>query len=97
MTSSVSRVFLVLFANVVGATAVADDSFRCGGKIIDVGMTQSEVLKYCGDPTSKAVEEQDVRSGKQVVGKTQVQRWTYDAYSAKRVLVFDQEKLIAIE
>jgi len=97
MANSVSRVLFVLFCSAVAATAVADETLRCGGKIIMVGMTQSEVLKYCGEPTSKTAEEQNVRGGKQVTGTTQVLRWTYDAYNAKHVLVFDQDKLIAIE
>jgi hypothetical protein len=40
---------------------------------------------------------QDVRSGTRVVGKTEIQRWTYEAYSATRVLVFDQDTLKVIE
>lgn len=56
-----------------------------------------EVLALCGEPTSKSVEVQDVRSGNQVVGKTEVQRWTYASYSTTRVLVFDQDTLKAIE
>ena len=77
--------------------AVADDTFRCGNRLIEPGMTGPEVLELCGEPTSKTVEVQDVRSGNQVVGKTEVQRWTYASYSATRVLVFDQDTLKAIE
>ena len=76
---------------------VADDTFRCGNRLIEPGMTRAEVLALCGEPTSKAVEVQDVRSGNQVVGKTEVQRWTYASYSTTRVLVFDQDTLKAIE
>jgi hypothetical protein len=77
--------------------ALADEAFRCGSRLIEAGMSQKEVLKSCGAPTSKTVEVQDVRSGNRVVGKTQVQRWTYASYSATRVLVFDQDTLKAIE
>jgi len=77
--------------------AVADDTFRCGNRLIEPGMTGPEVLELCGEPTSKSVEVQDVRSGTRVVGKTEVQRWTYASYSATRVLVFDQDTLKAIE
>jgi hypothetical protein len=38
-----------------------------------------------------------VRSGNQVVGKTQKARWTYASYSSTTVLVFDGDRLIAIE
>jgi hypothetical protein len=77
--------------------AAADDTFRRGNRLIEPGMTRSEVLSACGEPTSKTVEVQDVRSGTRVVGKTEVQRWTYESYSTTRVLVFDQDTLKAIE
>ena len=77
--------------------AVADETFRCGAKLIEVGMTQSEVLRLCGDPTSKTTEVQDVRNGNRVVGTTEMQRWTYSSYSAARVLVFDEGTLKSIE
>jgi hypothetical protein len=60
-------------------------------------MTGPEVIELCGEPTSKTVEVQDVRSGNRVVGKTEVQRWTHASYSTTRVLVFDQDTLKAIE
>jgi hypothetical protein len=31
------------------------------------------------------------------VGQTTVHRWTYESYSATRVLVFDREKLASIQ
>jgi hypothetical protein len=77
--------------------ALADNTFRCGNRLIEPGMTRAEVLALCGEPTSKSVEVQDVRSGTRVVGKTEIQRWTYEAYSATRVLVFDQDTLKVIE
>jgi hypothetical protein len=77
--------------------AAADDTFRCGNRLIEPGMTRAEVLALCGEPTSKSVEVQDVRSGTRVVGKTEVQRWTYASYSTTRVLVFDQDTLKVIE
>jgi hypothetical protein len=76
----------------------AQSVMRCGGRIIDVGMTIAEVQRYCGEPASKKVEEQDVRSGNRVVGKTRLSIWTYrQAGSLPRVLEFDQDKLIAIK
>jgi len=93
MRNFLIRVFIVLSVT----AAAADDSFRCGGKIIAAGMTQSEVLQYCGAPTSKTDEQVPVRSGNQVVGKTLMSRWTYESYSATRVLEFDQDKLVSIQ
>ena len=32
-------------------TAYADDTFRCGSKIINIGDHRDEVRKHCGNPT----------------------------------------------
>lgn len=90
--------FLPLVSLLTMDIAVAD-TMRCGSKIISVGMSAAEVLKYCGEPTSREVEEHDVRSGNRVVGKTQLNRWTYDRGSAgkPKVLEFDQDRLLSIE
>lgn len=72
--------------------------FYCGSKIIYVGMMQSEVLKYCGEPVSKMIDDQRVRSpNNQVLGYSRVERWKYEAYSMTRRLVFVDQKLQAIE
>ncbi len=97
MKNSASLIFTVLAGIATVGTAVADDGLRCGSKIVVTGMTQSEVLSYCGEPTSKSEEVVPVRSGQQVVGATTSYRWTYSSYSATHVLVFDQDKLVAIE
>jgi hypothetical protein len=76
----------------------ADDDWDCGGaKIVEIGMTQDEVLENCGPPTSKAVDEQAQRDGKHYVGTVPLERWTYSSYSSSRVLTFDQGKLVSIE
>ena len=76
----------------------ADDTLRCGNKIVQTGMNMTEVKKYCGKPSSTSVEEQDVRSGGRVVGKTQVHTWRYNRTSGQRaaVLEFDKDKLKTI-
>jgi hypothetical protein len=54
-------IMLLLFFS---ATAdAAQETLRCGSKIVKTGMSMEEVLKYCGEPTSKEIEEHDVRSG----------------------------------
>ena len=97
MFRSVGCAFLLLIAGAVTDSPRADESFRCGSRIIQVGMTQGDVLDSCGEPSSRTVEAQDVRSGNRVVGTTQLHRWTYESYSTTRVLVFDQDRLISIE
>ncbi len=93
---NVRRMFVLCVIVPIGV-ALADNTFRCGNRLIEPGMTRAEVLALCGEPTSKSIEVQDVRSGTRVVGKTEIQRWTYEAYSATRVLVFDQDTLKVIE
>jgi len=93
--TAVIRLILTIVLGLATATAGAD-SMRCGGKVISIGMSMSEVLQYCGEPASKEIEEHDVRSGNRVTGTTQLHRWTYSDYSRVRVLEFDQDKLLSI-
>jgi hypothetical protein len=44
------------------ATVSAVDTLRCGNKTVEIGVSTSEVIKYCGKPTSTEIEEHDVRS-----------------------------------
>lgn len=97
MARHLSRVILAAVCAGAVGTASADEGFRCGSKLIELGMTRSQVLQYCGAPAAESEEVQDVRSGGRVVGKTTVYRWTYSSYSSIRVLVFDQDKLTAIK
>jgi len=77
----------------------AGDTHRCGSKIIKIGMTTADVLKYCGQPTTKEVEEHAVHSGNRVTGTTQLNRWIYDRGSVGKPVVFefDQDKLLFIK
>ena len=95
--NSVNRVLVVLLCGLAADAANADGNMRCGSKLIEVGMTQSDVLDRCGPPTSKTEEAVPVRSGNQVTGTTLTSRWTYDSYGAIRVLTFDQDTLKYIE
>ena len=97
MTMTHARALAVLLVAAPVAPALADDSFVCGSRIIELGLTQDEVLAQCGAPTSKDVQEEAVRSGNRTVGVTQKSRWTYASYSSTRVLVFDGDKLVGIE
>ena len=77
----------------------AEDTLRCGSKIVQTGMTMEEVKKYCGNPSSTSIEEQNVHAGPRVVGTTQIHTWRYGRASGQRtaVLEFDQEKLMSIK
>ena len=92
------RTILLVAFLFLASSAGAEDSLRCGSKIVHTGMTMEEVKKYCGNPSSTAIEEQDVHSGPRVVGKTQIHIWSYNRASGQRtaVLEFDQQKLMSI-
>jgi len=87
-----------LLAILLVATSASAETLRCGSKIVDVGMSMDQVRKFCGKPSSTSVEEQDVRAGNRVVGKTQLHIWRYNRSSGQRtaILEFDQEKLMSI-
>jgi len=87
---------LVFFSSIEIAVG---DNLTCGSKIVTLGMTTADVLKYCGEPTSREVEQHDVRAGGRVIGTTQLNRWTYTRGTGgrTRVLEFDQDKLISIK
>lgn len=76
----------------------AQETLRCGSKIVETGMTMAEVEKYCGTPSSMRTEDQDIRAGNRVVGTTQLHFWTYDRASGQNaaILEFDQDKLLSI-
>jgi hypothetical protein len=81
----------------LATTSLHAEDLRCGSRLIEVGMSRAEVLQYCGEPTSRDIEEQPVRSGKQVTGTTAIERWTYSSYSRTRTLVFDGDRLTSID
>lgn len=90
----------VLFALLLfsAAPAMAQDTLRCGPKIVQIGMTMAEVREHCGEPSSTRIEEQDVHAGPRVVGKTEIHFWRYERLSGQRtaVLEFDQQELRSI-
>lgn len=92
------RLLLVMLFLIAAGTPALADTLRCGSKIVTTGMTQEEVLKYCGKPSAAEIEEHDVRAGARVVGKTQLHIWTYNRGSGQRaaVLEFDQDTLLSI-
>ena len=82
----------------------ADDTFRCGSKLIDTSSSREQILQQCGEPTSKTSEDipQQVRrpNGTTFVsGTVHVETWTYDRGSSKfpAVLHFEDGKLVKIE
>lgn len=81
-----------------GPAVAIGETLRCGSKIVTVGMSMEEVRKFCGEPTSRRVEEIPVRSGRRVTGTTKIHYWTYRRGSGQKpaTLEFDRETLVRI-
>jgi hypothetical protein len=84
--------------------AAAEDTLRCGGALISVGMVASQVAAKCGEPQTKHVEDVPVRvrraNGTTATGGvTRVERWTYerDYGQFPALLTFEAGKLKTIE
>ena len=93
-----AAVIAALVATLSGPMAArADDTVRCGSRVITIGMSKSDVQDACGAPTSIEDIAQPVRAGKQVVGETMQSRWTYASNTVTRVFVFDQDRLVSID
>ncbi len=94
----IKKLSLIILMLCCASAIASGDTLRCGNKIVTSGMSMSEVRKYCGTPSSTSIEEQDVRAGNRVVGKTESHFWRYNRMSGQNtaVLKFDQEKLMSI-
>jgi hypothetical protein len=94
----IRTIFILILATFWTVSYAANETLRCGSKIVKTGMSMDEVLQYCGEPTTKEIEEHDVRSGNRVTGTTQLHIWTYNRGSgqAPAVLQFDVDKLMSI-
>lgn len=68
---------------VFGASAQADESFRCGKWVVNSAMSVQEFTTKCGQPTSRSSQTEDVmvrnrNTGLMVkVGETTRETWTY--------------------
>ena len=96
MSNRLAPTLAALLLCAAAMPASADETFTCGGQIIQTGMSKAAVLAQCGEPTSKTETQMPVRSGNMVSGTTTESRWTYASYSSTRVLVFDADNLVSI-
>ena len=96
---SFSLLYLVILSIFFSLDVIAaDETIRCGSKIVKLGMKTDEVRKHCGEPTSIETVEHDVRSGNRVTGTTFENIWIYRRGSGKPArLHFDIDKLMAIK
>lgn len=67
---------LLVFAPAAG---FCDGYFRCGQWLVSPDISLSELLKKCGEPSSKKVSIEDVFGEHgQRLGTTRVETWRYD-------------------
>ena len=96
-----------LFAAMVGISfaASAEDTIRCrNGRLVNVGMTSSEVSSRCGEPKSRTLEEIPVMSrlpngAARQTGTTHAERWIYGRGAGQfdAMLTFEDGKLKRID
>jgi hypothetical protein len=65
------------------AVGVCDELFRCGSWLVSNELSVAELLKKCGEPSSRQVSTEDMRShaaggGTIKVGITTTELWRYD-------------------
>lgn len=93
------RVLGVLLA-VTPSVGVCDGYFRCGTWLVSSETSVTDLLKKCGEPTSRKVSIQDViGSFGQKLGTTRVETWRYDRGSraAAMIVTVVDGKLQSIE
>ena len=70
------------------AMAMADGLFRCGSWLVSADMPAAELLKKCGEPTSRDSSTQPFYNSHGVaVGTTTTEVWHYDRGSTSAPMV----------
>lgn len=78
---------------VFGASAHADESFRCGKWVVNSALSIQEFTTKCGQPTSRSSHTEDVMVRNrntglmEKVGETTLETWTYDRGSQAQPMV----------
>lgn len=84
-------VLLLLMITVSSAVQSADTTLRCKGKLIRAGTDVNEVLRHCGNPDAKTVEQRPVFSGNRQTGTYEVEFWRYDRGTGQWPAVLEVE------
>jgi hypothetical protein len=67
---------------------MADGLFRCGSWLVSVDMPAAELLRKCGEPTSRETSTQPFYNSHGVaVGTTTTEVWRYDRGSTAAAMV----------
>jgi hypothetical protein len=70
---------LSLLLLIAPSTGICDGYFRCGQWLVSSDTPLAELLKKCGEPSSKKVALQDVVGNfGHKLGTTRVETWRYD-------------------
>jgi len=81
------RLLGVLLA-VAPSVGICDGYFRCGSWLVSSDTPMTELLKKCGEPTSRKVSIQDViGSLGQKLGTTRIETWRYDRGSRAAAMI----------
>jgi hypothetical protein len=73
--------------------AASAETFRCGNSIASSDMSVDDLVKKCGEPTTRATRSEDVlvrnrNNGLMVkTGETLIETWTYDRGSQASPMV----------
>lgn len=89
----------------VAASLARAETLRCGSRLVAPGVTATEVLAKCGQPTSVTVIKEPIRArnaqggGTRIVGETHVEIWRYERGSREfpALLRFEEGVLKALE
>jgi hypothetical protein len=87
------------------ANPAHSETIRCGSWLVDDSVTVEELVRKCGEPASKKIEEEDVRvrssydSSTRIIGTTVTEYWTYDrgTQAAPVLVIIIDGKIRSIE
>jgi hypothetical protein len=72
----------------VPSTGICDGYFRCGSSLVSSDTSVAELLKKCGEPSSKKVSVEDAFGPNgQKTGTTRVETWRYDRGSRAAAMI----------
>jgi hypothetical protein len=72
--------------------ALSEEKFRCGQWLVSSDTSVAELLKKCGEPSSKEVSSEDVRTrvaggGTEKIGTATKEVWHYDRGSRAEPMI----------
>ncbi len=76
----------------IPGVARCDETFRCGSWLVSMPLSVAELIQKCGQPSSKKVATEDVRSkvgggGTQKIGTATAETWRYDRGNSAPMIV----------